>query len=110
MRPSGRETETDLLDEAVEDGLVAPALHVLAEEGADLLPLGLVLTGRVLVEGLEEVLVKDEVLLALDVVDLDVGEVGVDTEAEVRGEGPGRGRPGEERGRRVVDEGKGDGD
>ena len=42
--------------------------------------------------------------------DFDVGEFGVDTESEIGREGPGSGRPGEESGRRIVDEFESDSD
>lgn len=105
-----------LLSEVVEDGHVPPSDHVASLEGADLLELRLLfrvwlLLGVVtLVHRREEVLEQDEVLVALEVVDLDVGEVGVDTQAQVGGEGPRRGRPCKEGGRGVVDEGERNGD
>jgi hypothetical protein len=54
--------------------------------------------------------VDDKVDVLLDVLDLEVGEVRVDADGQVGREGPGGGGPGEEGGRRVVDEGEGDGD
>jgi hypothetical protein len=54
--------------------------------------------------------VDDEVLIALDVVDLEVRELGMGADGEVGRERPGGRRPDEERGRRVVDEREGDDD
>jgi hypothetical protein len=50
----------------------------------------------VLVQHLETNLEQNVLLIRLLIVDLDVLEVGVDTETGVRGEGPGSGGPGEE--------------
>jgi hypothetical protein len=110
---------THLLGKVIEHGNISPSNHILALETADLLELWLLLVlfrvglfpARVLfVDGAQQVLEEDEVLIPLKVVDLDIGEVGVDAEAEVGWEGIRGGRPGEEGGRGVVDEGECDGD
>jgi len=54
--------------------------------------------------------VDDEVLISLDVVNFEVGEVGVNADGQVGRKGPRSGGPGEEGGGGVVDEGEGDGD
>lgn len=52
----------------------------------------------------------DEVLVLLNVVDLEVGEVGVDADGQVGREGPRGGGPGEEGGGGVVNERERNGD
>ena len=100
-----RKGNTHLLDEIVEYGDVFPAFHVFSFILRLLLPLGLL---GVLVERAEEVLAEDKVLVAVEVVDLDVGEVGVHAQAEVGGQRPGGGGPREEGGGGVGLEGEGD--
>ena len=84
---------------------IPPPLHIPALKTRQLLEFRLL---GILVQGLEERLREDKVLIVRLVVDLDVREVGVHTEREVGGERPGRGRPCEERGFGVVDEWEGD--
>lgn len=102
---------THLLLEVREQGLVLQADEVGTlvglENGVLLLLLRL---RRVLVEGAEKLVADDEVTVALGVVNLDVGELGVNAKSEVGGEGPGGGGPREEGGGGVVEKGKGDGD
>jgi hypothetical protein len=114
-----RRNRTHLLGEVIEHGDISPPDHILALETADLLELwlllillrvGLLASRVLLVNGAQQVLEEDEVLIPLKVVDLDVCEVGVDAEAEVGWEGVRGGRPCEERGRGVIDEGECDGD
>jgi len=101
---------THLLNKVIEQRLVPPTLHVLSQKASNLLPLRLILPLGILVQRLEQILVNDEVLISLDVVDLEVSEVGVNANGQVGREGPRSGGPGEEGGGRVVDEGEGDGD
>lgn len=105
-----------LLGEVVEHGHVAPSNHVFTLEGTNLLELGLCLRVRLLlgivslVNGGKEVLEKDEVLIPLKIMNLDVGEVRVDTQTQVGGKGPRCGRPSEQRSGRVIDKGERNGD
>ena len=46
-------------------------------------------------------------MIPFEIVDFDVGETRVNAESEIRRKCPGCGSPGEERGGRVIDEGKG---
>lgn len=71
---------TYLLGEVLEQRDVTPSLHVCSLEGAELLELGFL---RVLVQGCEEALVEDEILVALFVVDFDVGEVGMHAKCKI---------------------------
>ena len=63
-----------------------------------------------LVYGTKEFLKEDEVLISLEIVDFYVGEVGVDTEAEIRGESPWCRSPCKKRGCGVVNKWEGNGD
>ena len=52
----------------------------------------------------------DEILIAFLVMDLEVGEIGMDTESQIRGKCPGSCGPSKEGGARIVNEGESDGD
>ena len=94
-------------DKVVEDGGVLEALQVPADVAALDGVLGLLLVH------LHDARRGEHVeRLRLGVADDDVFEVGVDTERQVAGEGPGRGGPREEAdaGEAVIEEGEGDDD
>lgn len=67
-------------------------------------------SGVLLVDCTEQFLEEDKVLAFFEIVDLDVGEVGVDTECQVGSEGVWCSRPCEEGGGWVIDQGEGDSD
>ena len=89
----------ELLGEVVEHGRVSPANHVFTLEGANLFELGLRLWVDLLlrvvtfIHGGQKVLQEDEVLFSFEIVDFDVSEVGVDTEAQIGRQGPRCGGP-----------------
>jgi hypothetical protein len=107
---------TYLLSKVVKHGNVSPSNHILSLEASDLLELGLLLgvgllsSGIFLVDGTEQLFEQDKVLSSLEIVDLDVGEVGVDTEGQVGSEGVRCSSPSEKRGGGIVDQGERDGD
>lgn len=69
------------LGKVFEERDVSPAFHIRTLERTNLLKLGFL---RILVESLEEVLLKNEILIPLLVVNFDVCEVGVNTEGKIR--------------------------
>lgn len=79
---------------------ISPALHVRSLEGAEFLELSLL---WILVKRFEQCLGEYEVLVVLFVIDLEVGEVRVDTKREVGGKCPWRSRPGKQRSFCIVD-------
>lgn len=104
---------THLFREVIEHRGIPPPLHILSQNLLHhLIPrlLGVLFlpARQLLIQRPDELLEQDEVLLALDVQDLDVGEGGVDTEGKVGGERPGGGCPRQEGGFGLVDEGEGD--
>lgn len=105
---------THLLGKVVKHWDVSPSDHVLSLEAANLFELWLLLcvrllaTGVLLVNGSEQFLEKDKVLSALEIVNLDVGEFGVDTEGQVRRKSVWGGCPSEERGRGIINQGERD--
>ncbi len=101
MFTEGDHSEPYLLREVLEERDISPAFQVRAFERPELLELGLL---RVFVEGFEETLMKDEVLVVLFVVYFDVGEVGMNTASKVGRERPRGRRPGQEGGFRIVNE------
>jgi hypothetical protein len=102
---------THVLDEVVEEGsvLLADELGSLVggDDGVLLVLLGL---DGVLVKSGEELVAEDELAVALGVVDLNVGELGVNAKSEVGRKSPRGGGPGEEGNGGVLDEREGDGD
>lgn len=88
-----RATTTHLLGEVVKHWDVSPSDQILSLEATDLLELGLLLrvgllaASVLLVDGAEQFLKQDEVLSTLEIVNLDVGEFGVDTECQVGRQG-----------------------
>jgi hypothetical protein len=108
--------KADLFGEVVKHWDISPSNHILSLETSDLLELRLLLgvwlftTGVLLVDCTEQFLKENEVLSFLEIVDLDVGEVGVDTECQVGSEGVWCGCPCKEGGGWVIDQGERDGD
>ena len=108
--------QADLFREIVEHGLIPPPHHVLANERADLLELGFLLrigllaASILLVDRAQELLKQDEILTSLEVVDLDVLKIGVNTQTEIRGQCIRCGRPRQKGGSRIVNEGEGNSD
>lgn len=96
-----------LFSKVLEQWDISPVFHVGSLVLADLLVLGLL---GVLVKGTEEVFVDDEVLIALGVVNFNVGEIGVHAKGKVGGEGPGSGCPRKKRGFGVIDQWEGNRD
>jgi hypothetical protein len=96
---------THLLLEVVEERLVSPSDHIFSLVSLnDFVFLLLLSFGRILVQGREQLIAQDEGALALDVVELDIGEIRMNTETQIAGQGPwGRG-PSQDLCRRVVDE------
>jgi hypothetical protein len=96
--------ETDLFGEVVKHWDISPTDHILSLETSDLLEFGFLLwvwlltTSILLVDCTEQLLEENEVLSFLEIVDLDVGEVGVDTECQVGSKGVWCGCPCEEGG------------
>ena len=96
--------ETDLFGEVVKHWDISPTDHILSLETSDLLEFGFLLwvwlltTSILLVDCTEQLLEEDEVLSFLEIVDFDVGEVGVDTECQVGSKGVWCGCPCEEGG------------
>jgi len=95
---------------------ISPSNHILSLETSDLLEFRFLLwvwlftTSVLLVDCTEQFLEEDKVLAFLEIVDLDVGEVGVDTKCQVGSEGVWCGCPCEEGGRWVIDQGERDSD
>jgi len=95
---------------------ISPSNHILSLETSDLLEFRFLLwvwlftTSVLLVDCTEQFLEEDKVLAFLEIVDLDVGEVGVDTKCQVGSEGVWCGCPSEEGSRWVIDQGEGDSD
>ena len=104
--------DTDLLGKVIENRGISPPDHVFPQEAPDLFELRLFLRIMLLSSSIlfvhrsQKVLEQNKVLVSLEIVDLDVGEVGVDTKAKVGGEGVGGGGPREERCGRVIDKGE----
>lgn len=96
-----------LFGEVVEERNVSPILHIGTLELSQLLVLGLF---WIFVQGTEKLFMDDEVLVPLLIMDFDIGEVGVDTESQIRRQCPWCGRPSKERGFRIVDKRECNGD
>jgi hypothetical protein len=89
----------ELLVVIVKERLILPSEHVGTLKAIDNLELGLL---RVLIDGAEQRLQKDVVLLRGLIIDLHVLEVGVSTKTGVGGKGPGCGSPCKQAGLRVI--------
>jgi len=111
-----KEEAACLFGEVIKHWDISPSNHILSLETSDFLEFRLFLgiwllsSGVLLVDCTEQFLEENEVLSFLEIVDLDVGEVGVDTECQVGSEGVWCGCPGKEGGGWVINQGEGDSD